>query len=192
MIKIILTIALFLSAFAPTGVFAQEGEIIRDIHISTPYAFGTLPGATTGAAFMKIYNKGSEDDKLIKVKSKIAKINELHENLIDPDDGKMMMRKVKGIDVPAKGYADLHPQGHHVMFIKMKQPLVLGTTVEIILVFEKSGTYKVNVPVVQPGVIPEEEPMVEEKRAEDLHDESVPAYFGDTESRENPVYKRIK
>lgn len=192
MIKTLLTIAFLTTSLVPVSAYAQEEEIIRDIHISTPYAFGTMPGATTGAAFMKIYNKGSEDDKLIKVKSKVAKINELHENLIDPDDGKMMMRKVKSIDLPAGGHADLNPQGHHVMFIKMREPLVLGTSVDVMLEFKKSGLYRVTVPVVQPGMIPEEEPMVEPKKAEELHNEALPAYFGDVEARENPIYKRIK
>lgn len=192
MIKTFFTLTFFTIFLMPAFSNAQDEPIIRDIHISTPYSFGTMPGATTGAAFMKIYNKGSEDDKIIKVKSKIAKINELHENFIDPDDGKMMMRKVKYIDLPAGGHADLHPQGHHVMFIKMTEPLVLGTSVDIILTFEKSGTYKVTVPVVHPGVIPEEEPMPEKMTAEQLHDQEVPAYYGDVESTGNPVYKRIK
>lgn len=177
----------------PLSAHAHKHEIHEPkVHIVNPYAFGTMPGATTGAAFMKIVNKGPETDYLVSAKASFAKITELHENLIDPDDGKMMMRKVRKIEIPHEGEAMLHPKGHHVMFIKLKEPLILGTTLKVTLKFNKSGIYEVNVPVVQPGMIPKEVEQEEEKTAEENHEEWPPRYRGADEDQTNSVYRKIK
>jgi len=127
------------------------------IMVEQAYAFATMPGGETGAAFMVIKNAGDADDTLKKVKSSIAKRNEIHENAIDPDSGTMKMRKIDGIAVPAKGEAVLKPKGNHVMLMKLKEPLTLDSTFPLTLVFDKSGEVNVDVKVIQPGTTPDGE-----------------------------------
>jgi len=117
----------------------------------------TMPGAQTGAAFMVIQNNAdsAQADRLIGATSKISEIVEVHQNLIDPDDGKMMMRKIKGIDLPVGQEVALKPDGYHIMFIKMKESLTLNKQFPLTLMFEKAGEVKVDVNVMPPGVEPD-------------------------------------
>ena len=124
------------------------------IKVDQPYSFGTMPGAKTGAAFMTLTNKGAEEDSLIAAKSSVAEITEVHQNLIDPDDGKMMMRRIKSIALPINETVKLEPTGYHIMFIDLKQALGIGETIPVQLVFEKSGTKTINVEVIAPGTKP--------------------------------------
>lgn len=129
----------------------KSSEPSPNIMIHEAYAFATMPGGETGAAFMTIMNHGGIDDALIGAKSNLAKHTEIHENLIDPDDGTMMMRKIKKIDIPAKEHAVLEPKGYHIMFMKLKQPFTLDSQFPLTLIFEKSGEKQINVVVIQPG-----------------------------------------
>lgn len=130
-------------------------NVLTNIEITDAYAFATMPGALTGAAFMQIKNISDVDDALIGVESNIAAINEIHQNMIDPDDGTMMMRKVNKIDVAAGQGVTLEPKGYHVMFIKMTEPLTLGETLPLTLIFEKAGAVSVEVKITPPGGNPE-------------------------------------
>lgn len=147
---LVLIFAIFL-----TACIKEKTDISTlPIKIENPYAFATLPGASTGAAFMVIKNK-DDADKLISASTPFAEITEIHENLIDPDDGTMMMRKIKGLDISAKDEAILKPTGYHIMFIKLREPLTIGIDVPITLTFEKMGDLEINVPVIAPGTKPQ-------------------------------------
>ncbi len=150
---LMLPLVLFLSACFDEKV---EGDALS-IQIKQPYAFATLPGASTGAAFMVIQNK-SDGDRLIAAKSNIAHITEIHQNLIDPDDGRMMMRKIPTLEIPAKEEMVLQPTGYHVMFIKLKEPLTMGFEVPLTLTFEKAGDVELRAKIIAPGTKPEDTP----------------------------------
>lgn len=140
-----------------TPAIAQETtapEPAAKITIEEPYAFATLPGSVNSAAFMVIKNNGDLDDKLIGVKSDVAKHTEIHENIIDPDDGRMMMRKIKKIEVPQGEQAVLEPKGKHIMFIKLKESLTLDASFELTLMFDKSGEKTIPVKIIQAGTLP--------------------------------------
>jgi len=147
---LVLIFAIFLTAC----IEKETNPSAIPIQIENPYAFATLPGASTGAAFMVIKNNG-DADRLINASAPFAEITEIHQNLIDPDDGTMMMRKIKGLDIPAKRSAILKPTGYHVMFIKLREPLTMGINVPLTLTFEKMGDVKINVPVIAPGTKPQ-------------------------------------
>ena len=131
---------------------SEESELTPNFDISEAYSFATMPGANTGAAFMVIENTGDVDDILIGAKSRIAKITEIHQNIIDPDDSTMMMRKIKNLDLPAGEKIILEPKGYHLMFIELKKPLTLDAKIPVTLFFEKSGMKKINVKVMPPGM----------------------------------------
>ena len=152
-LALILTLGLSLSPAAQAEETASAPSV--QIVVEHPYAFATMPGGVTGAAFMTIKNTGDLDDTLIGVASDVANIVELHENFIDPDDGMMMMRKIKDASIPAGGEAILNAKGKHVMLIKLTAPLTLDSTFPITLIFEKSKNKTIDVKVIQPGTTPD-------------------------------------
>lgn len=134
---------------------AEPTPPASNIIVDDAYAFATLPGSVTGAAFMIIKNDGDIDDILVSVKSDVAKHTEIHENLIDPDDGTMMMRKIKNIAIPSKAKAVLEPKDKHIMLIKLKEPLTLNGSFPLTLVFKESGEKEIQVDIIQAGTTPE-------------------------------------
>ena len=129
--------------------FVKDGIVT-----SSPYAFATTENAKTAAAFVTIKNISEKDDKLISANSDIAEFTEIHQNLIDHDDGTMMMRKIPALNIPENGKAILKPTGYHVMFIKLKEPLTIGLDTSLTLTFENMGDLDITIPVIQPGTKP--------------------------------------
>ncbi len=128
-------------ALAPSAALAQ------DITIDAPYARAASPIAKSGAAFMTIHNTGDSDDRLIDARSDIAKRVELHTH-IDAGNGIMQMREDEdGFPVPAGGMAMLARGGDHVMFMGLNEGMQQGDTISVVLVFEKAGELRVEIPV---------------------------------------------
>lgn len=155
-----ITLSLLCASLFMVSACLPEKEIdpnaaIENIKIHEAYAFATMPGGATGAAFMVIENLSNEDDALITASTDVAGITEIHENLIDPDDGMMMMRKIKKIDLPQGEKVTLKPTGLHVMLLKLKSPLTLDSNFPLTLTFEKAGDKIINVNVIQPGTKPD-------------------------------------
>ncbi len=117
------------------------------ITIEDAYARSSSPTAKTGAAFFTIVNEGDQVDRLIDVKSDVAKKVELHTH-IHGDNGVMQMRRVEGgFEVPAHDHHNLMRGGDHVMFMGLNHPLKDGDKVTVTLVFEKAGEVTVDIPV---------------------------------------------
>lgn len=167
-LKIFLTCVLFFSSPA----LAHDGEHSETMIIEQPYAFSTAVNAKTGAVFMNIKNTGDTDDKLIEVTGNVAEIIELHENIIDPDDGTMMMRKIKDISIDAGSTATLDPKGKHIMLIKLNQDLQVGYQIPLTLVFEKAGEVHIIMDVIAPGTTPEKK----ETEVSDKDDSDFPEH----------------
>lgn len=103
------------------------------------------PVSKMSAAFMVIRNEGDESDYLVGARSEVAKVVEIHRTFME--DGVMKMRKLERVPVPAGGSVELKPGGIHVMLIGLKKTLKSGQTVEITLIFKKSGEVSIEVPV---------------------------------------------
>ncbi len=103
--------------------------------------------ARTAAAFMRIVNGGSEDDRLVAAESDIAARIETHTHVAG-DGGVMMMRKVEGgFPVPAGGMRLLQRGGDHLMFMGLTRKLAHGDMVRVRLIFEKAGAIELEIPV---------------------------------------------
>lgn len=63
--------------------------------------------------------------------------------------GEMTMQEVEFIDLPAGTAVELKPGGYHVMIIGLVNPLEVGQTIQITLVFEKAGEITIDVPVLE-------------------------------------------
>lgn len=140
-----------LSACLPEVNMAPSSQTVE---VLQPYAFATIPGARTAAAFMTIKNNGEVDDRLIGAQSPVAGIVEIHQNVIDPDDGMMMMRKIKGLDLKVGEEVVLDPKGYHIMFLDLQESLGIGQTFNLTLMLESGSVVKTKVEIVPPGRTP--------------------------------------
>ncbi len=133
--RALLGAALFVAA---TGLSHAQAK--GDLQIEKPWARATPPGAAVGGGYLVIRNNGAAGDRLVGVSSPASARMEIHEMAMEKDI--MRMREVKGIDVPAKGTAELKPGGFHLMFMELKAPLKAGDKVPVTLRFEKAGELK--------------------------------------------------
>ncbi len=122
---------------------AEEAKIV----VEDAYARSAMRSASSGAAFMVLMNRGEADDRLVDVRSDIARRVELHTNISDANGVMKMVRIEGGIAIPAGGRHALARGGDHVMFMGLKEPLEQGGTVPLTLVFEKAGEIEIEVPV---------------------------------------------
>ena len=147
--------ALFL-AFAAVACFgafsAAQAHDFRagNLSIDHPYATPSLPGVSTGAAYVRgIRNKGAVADRLVGARTPVAERVELHTRQTDGDV--VRMREVSGIALPAGQEVQLrHGQPQHLMLVGLKQPLKAGERFDLTLRFERAGETTVKAWVQQP------------------------------------------
>ena len=120
------------------GVAAAETYSAGGLQIGNPWARATPKGATVGAGYLTITNKGAEADRLIGGSVAPASRFEVHATVTE--NGVAMMRQVTGLEIKPGETVELAPGGTHVMMMGLKQPLKQGQTVKGTLVFEKAGT----------------------------------------------------
>ncbi len=116
---------------------AGETVIQGDLTVSGSWVRAAEPPAKTSAVYLTIDNAGTEADSLIAVSSELAEFTEIHQSL--KEDGVSLMRKVKAIEVPANGSANLEPGGYHVMLINLNGEIAADETYSLTLTFEKAG-----------------------------------------------------
>ncbi|OOZ42380.1 hypothetical protein BOW53_00505 [Solemya pervernicosa gill symbiont] len=115
------------------------------IMVKDAYVRAVPPGQPNSAAFMVLHNHGGADHKVIDAKSTAARTVELHTHT--QKDGMMMMRRIESIEVKSKGMTTLKPGGLHVMLIGLTQPLKVGNTVSVTLVFDDGSKKSIDAPV---------------------------------------------
>ncbi|MCF8191627.1 MAG: copper chaperone PCu(A)C [Burkholderiales bacterium] len=114
------------------------------IEIRDAYAHATSTAQPVGAGFVTVANSAAAD-RLVSVSCTCSQSAELHSMTMD--GGVMKMRKLEGIDVPAKGSLVLEPGGMHLMLIGLKAPLAEGQSVPLELRFDKAGVVKTTLKV---------------------------------------------
>ena len=142
-------LTLALAPFSSRPARAADYKV-GSIHISQPWARATPKGASTGAAYMTITNKGSTPDRVSCVSSDISAQCQIHSMTMD--NGVMKMRPVEGgLEIKPNETVALKPSGFHIMLVDLKHPLEKGKMVEATLQFEKAGTVKVEFPIAAIG-----------------------------------------
>jgi periplasmic copper chaperone A len=124
-------------------IFAQEND--TNISVSGEFIRMVPPTSQNSACFLKLSNSSSKDIKLIKVESSISKSVEIHDVVME--SGKMMMRPLNEINIPANGSVELKPGNLHIMFIGLVSPLKLGDTHKVQLFFDSKKSITLQVPV---------------------------------------------
>lgn len=119
------------------------------LQVEQPWARAS--NGTTGAAYLRIANRGSAPDRLVGASTPVAEKAEVHENKIE--NGVMKMRSVGSIVIGPGQSAVLKPGAEHVMLMGLKQPLKQGESFPLTLKFEKAGDVQVTVHVERAGAM---------------------------------------
>jgi copper(I)-binding protein len=134
-----------------TPAFAQQFKT-GDIVVQQPWTRATPKGADVAAGYLLVRNNGPEADKLTGGSADFANAIEVHE--MSTANGVMKMRQAPdGVDIPAKGYLALKPNGYHLMFQGLKRQLVAGETVKATLTFQRAGALSVEFKVNRVGAM---------------------------------------
>lgn len=125
---------------AVKSVVAKKGVTVSDAYIR-----GLPPGQTVTAAFMTVNNHQDKDCKLVGVTSPIASSAEIHEH--SHKNGKMSMRRVDSLVIPAGGNVSLVPGGYHLMMFGLESSLKEGDEHTLTLSFEGCEELSIVAPV---------------------------------------------
>ena len=123
--------ALALVQFAASAAQAADYNV-GSIQITAPWARATPKGASSGAAYMTITNKGTTPDRVTCVSSDASAQCQIHSMTMD--DGVMKMRPVEGgLEIKPGETVTLKPASFHVMLVDLKHPLEQGQTIKATL-----------------------------------------------------------
>ena len=126
---------------------ASTSAAHAEVTVKDAWVRGTVPAQTVTGAFMTITS--SEDAKIVKVASPVAKRAELHQSMIM--SGVSHMHDVDTIALPAGKPVKLEAGGYHLMLMDVAKPLKPGDIVPITFTVEGRGgkrtEVKVDVPV---------------------------------------------
>lgn len=147
------TVSLFALSLLLTFEAGAHEYKAGDIRIAHPHARPSIPGQTSGVAYLGLENTGGAGDKLLSASTPMAKSVEMH--TMSMDKNIMRMREVNAIDVPPGAKIVMQPgDGFHFMLIGLKQPLKIGDKFPMKLVFEKFGPLEVSISVDGPAKNP--------------------------------------
>jgi hypothetical protein len=125
------------------GLLLAMSAGAADLGISVNDAWGraTAPGQDSGSVQFSIVSK--KEAKLLSITSPVAGAVEIHSMV--HEDGKMKMRSVESIVLPAEKVVDLGKSGNHVMLLNLKQALKAGDSVPLTLTIEFADKHKATV-----------------------------------------------
>jgi periplasmic copper chaperone A len=103
------------------------------------------PGTDVAAAYFTISNMGHDPVVLVGVSCPLAKSATLHQSMVM--QGESMMRPVKGIEVRPTQIVTLAPDGLHVMLDGVRERLVIGERVPLVLHFAGGAQYRITAQV---------------------------------------------
>lgn len=147
--------AVLIAAFALTGSYAFAHKFkTGDLVVYHPAMNATPPNAETAVGYLSIRNSGMKSDRLVNVSAPtISDSVEIH--TMTMNGGAMQMRRISSVALPSGQEVMLTPSTIHLMFTKLKAPLVAGQKIPAVMTFEKSGSVNVEFNVEAIGTQPE-------------------------------------
>lgn len=129
------------------AISLARGAEVRagDIAVVAAWARATPPGASTGAAYLTIENRGAVDDRLLSAATPAARAVMPHETV--EAGGIARMRPIETPAIPAGGRLEMTPGGMHLMLMDIAHPLREGENIPLTLVFERAGSLIVEAPI---------------------------------------------
>ena len=129
--------------------FAQRPQVSAGRMVVTEaWARATPPGATVGAIYVTLENRGTLEDRLVSVASPAAKSAMLHETV---EEGGVSQMRESEADIAPRGVLEMKPGGAHIMLMGLTKPLKEGETVGVTLNFEKAGELRAEARVAPVG-----------------------------------------
>jgi copper(I)-binding protein len=142
--------AALLSQILPAVPAQADDYDVGSMHIASPWARATPKGASAGAGYMTITNKGTAPDRVSCVSDDASAQCQIHSMTME--DGVMKMRPVEGgLEIKPGETITLQPGGYHVMFVGLTHALEQGKTVDVKLKFDTAGTVDVQYPIAAIG-----------------------------------------
>jgi periplasmic copper chaperone A len=136
-------------ALCATPALAEDFNI-GSLSIASPWSPATPKGASVGAGYFKLTNKGTVPDRLIGGSAAASGEFELHEMTMS--EGIMRMRPVKGgLEIKPGQTVELKPGSYHIMLVDLKEALRQGQHFKGTLTFEKAGSVDIDFTVVPMG-----------------------------------------
>ena len=123
----------------------------KSIIVEQPWARATPKGAKTGAAYLKLINNGSSEDRLLGAATPVADKAQFHS--ASEENGVSRMREMDAIKIAPGTMVTFKPGGMHIMMVGLKQPLKEGQTFPMTLAFEKAGKIDLMVPIAKVGAM---------------------------------------
>jgi copper(I)-binding protein len=118
---------------------------VGNLVIGHPWARPTASGMPTGAAYLSITNHGTDEDVLIGARSPAATRVEFHRTSFEA--GMAKMRPTGAITIAPGNTLTAAPGGLHLMLVDLKEPLVRGATVPLVLTFMNAGDVTVQLKI---------------------------------------------
>jgi copper(I)-binding protein len=109
--------------------------------VSDAWAPPTAPGATVAKVYMILENKGFDIERLLSVKTPIAR----SATFVEEDQAEGVVERVSYIEVRPRRPVTLRPGRIHVELQGLSQPLVKGKPFPLTLVFAFAGA--VDIPI---------------------------------------------
>lgn len=135
-------LAAAIAATSAMSALAADGVVISD-----PYARASSAMSQSGAAFMRIENHGTADQRLVAAQSDAAARVELHTHSEDADGVMRMFEVEEGFVIPAGGVHVLDRGGDHIMFLGLTRTFAQGDEIALTLIFESGDDLVITVPV---------------------------------------------
>ena len=139
-------LALAAAFFLPTSLLAAEAITAGDLSLLAPFSRATPPGARVGGGYVTITNNGTAPDRLVGAEAAFAERVEIHDMKVE--DGVMRMTPLPdGLVIQPGESVALKPGSFHLMFMRLRAPLVEGENRSVTLVFERAGRVELTIPV---------------------------------------------
>lgn len=142
-IEFFAAIALTLGAILASA----PGVLANDVMVISAFARASAtPNASTAAAYLTLTNHGSQVDRLTAVSTEAADMAHLHGTTTSAS-GVISMGSLAALEIGPGQTVVMQPAGTHIMLMGLKAPLKKGSTLTLVLTFEKAGKLTVEVPV---------------------------------------------
>ncbi|HVO73087.1 MAG TPA: copper chaperone PCu(A)C [Ignavibacteriaceae bacterium] len=131
---------MYLLIFVLSLLFLQQEQLQIENAWIRPSSKGM-----NSALYFDVKNNGDDPLTLYKVESDVAKLVQIHETYKNGD--KMGMRKVESVTIKPKSTFKFKPGRHHVMLIRVKEDLKVGSEYDAAFFFKNLPEIKIKVPV---------------------------------------------
>lgn len=142
--RILACLIILFSGIATMTMAIAEDIMIGNLMLHDPWVKATIGNKPVTGGYLMIHNHGEDDDRLIAVEASFAGKSEIHEMNIVNDV--MQMRPLPdGLVIPAGEHVMLKSGGYHLMFMKLKEPILADTNYPVTLVFQRAGRIEINI-----------------------------------------------